>query len=278
MGKRIDKAALDTAMNALNSLFGLDGPKEEIKKIATIWQMCEKRADVGLPTFPFQHKNMVFLGNPGTGKSLFARHVGEIYRALGVLSKGHVVECDRSELVAGYIGQTQAKTQRVIDRAKGGILFIDGADNLYSGNSHDFCNEALDAIYREIHDIDVDLAVVLSGCDEAMMDFLRANPGFDLKFRSHIRFDDLSPDVLYGIFANRLKQSSVGITAEAEDAARKHFEFICEKKNRWFGNAREAQIYFEQVFTKCTKRILDTMGISGAAAITITLDDIPEDK
>ena len=161
MGKRIDKAALDAAMDALNSLFGLDGPKEEIKKIATIWQMCEKRADMGLPTFPFQNKNMVFLGNPGTGKSLFARHVGEIYRALGVLSKGHVVECDRSELVAGYIGQTQAKTQRVIDRAKGGILFIDGADNLYSGNSHDFCNEALDAIYREIHDIDVDLAVVL---------------------------------------------------------------------------------------------------------------------
>ena len=278
MGKRIDKAALDAAMDALNSLFGLDGPKEEIKKIATIWQMCEKRADMGLPTFPFQNKNMVFLGNPGTGKSLFARHVGEIYRALGVLSKGHVVECDRSELVAGYIGQTQAKTQRVIDRAKGGILFIDGADNLYSGNSHDFGNEALDAIYREIHDIDVDLAVVLSGCDEAMIDFLRANPGFDLRFRSHIRFDDLSPDVLYGIFANRLKQYSVGITAEAEDAARKHFEFICKNKDRWFGNAREAQIYFEQVFTKCTKRILDTMGISGAAAITITLDDIPEDK
>ena len=278
MGTKIDKDALSAAMAALDSLYGLEGPKEEIKKTVAFSQMCEMRADAGLPTVSFQHKNMVFLGNPGTGKSLFARYVGEIYRALGVLSSGHVVECDRSELVAGYIGQTQVKTRQVIDRAKGGILFIDGADNLYCGNSHDFGAEALATVYGEISDPDVDLAVILSGCDEAMTDFLKANPGFNAKFGLRIHFDDLSPDILYSIFANSLKKYSVGITADAEDAVKKHFELICENRDRWFGNAREAQIYFEQVFAKCTKRLFDTVGISGAGTMTVTLDDIPENK
>ena len=274
----IDNNALSAAMAALDSLSGLEGPKAEIKKIVAMQQMMEQRARAGLPTFSLQQKNMVFLGNPGTGKSLFARHVGEIYRALGILSGGHVVECDRSELVAGYIGQTAGKTQKMIEKARGGILFIDGADNLYSGNPRDFGIEALDTIDREIYDPNVDLAVVFAGYDRPITDFLNAHPGFGVRFQLHIRFDDLTPDILYGIFASRLEKCSVGITSEAEDAVKRHFARVCEGKDERFGNARVAQIYLEQVFTKCAKRIMDTLGPSGAGTLNITLADIPEDK
>ena len=274
----IDNNALSAAIAALDSLSGLEGPKAEIKKIVAMQQMMEKRARAGLPTFSLQQKNMAFLGNPGTGKSLFARHVGEIYRALGILSGGHVVECDRSELVAGYIGQTAGKTQKMIEKARGGILFIDGADNLYSGNPRDFGIEALDTIYREIYDPDVDLAVVLAGCDAPMTDFINSSPTFEARFRLRIHFDDLSADMLYGIFEKRLEKHSVGITSEAEDAVRRHFELICESKDGWFGNARAAEVYFERVFEKCAKRIMDTLGPSGAGTLNITLADIPEDK
>lgn len=272
----IDNTALSAALSSLDSLAGLEGAKEQVRQIVGLKRVLDKRAEAGLPTFPFQQKNMLFLGNPGTGKSLFARHLGEIYRALGVLSKGHVIECDRSQLVVGYIGQTPPKTQQMIEKARGGILFIDNADILNrGGNNRDFGVEALDTILRAISEPDVDLAVVLAGYDEPMADFLNANPSVSTKFPLRFHFDDLTADTLYDIFMKHLEKYRVAITDEAREAVRAYFEDLVKSEDRW-GNARVARNCFEEAFSSYMKRIADRLQTEDVKDLPIELCDIPK--
>ena len=274
----INKEALSTALSALDSLMGLSGPKKKIKEIVAMKQLLEKRAEAGLPTFAFPYKNMVFTGNHGTGKSLFARHLGEIYKALGILSHGHIVECDRSQLVGGYVGRTTVKTQKLIDEAMGGILFIDSAENLYRGNSNDFGREALDTIYRAISDPGCDLVVIFEGYEKTIEDFLNANVAIATKVSTHIHFDDLTADILYGVFMKCIERFKYTITEDARHAVREHFDFVVANKDKWFGNARIATMYFENVASEYVMRVAESAKSTGFDAMPIELCDVTRAK
>ena len=272
----IDNEALDRALAALDSLAGLESAKEQVRNLVGLKRVFDKRTEFGLPTVPFSQKNMIFLGNPGTGKSLFARHLGEIYRALGVLSKGHVVECDRSQLVVGYVGQTSSKTRQMIEKAMGGILFIDNADILSrEKNNCDFGVEALDTILRAISDPGVDLAVVLAGYDEPMSDFIKANPSVSVRFSLRFHFDDLTEDTLFDIFMKYLDEYRVSITDEAKDAVREYFADLVKSEDRW-GNARMARICFEDAFERYVKRIVGWASREDMKSLPMELCDVPK--
>lgn len=274
----IDNAALEAALSALDSLYGLSEPKARLKNIVAVKRVFEMRAKAGLPSFGFPHKNMVFTGNPGTGKSIFARHLGEVYRALGILSKGHVVECDRSQLVGGYVGQTAVKTREMIDKAMGGILFIDSAENLYRGNSNDFGIEALDVIHKVISNPECDLVVIFADYEEAMSDFLNLNPAIAVKMSTHIHFEDLTSDILYGIFMKQAEKKRCAITDEAAEAVKEHFETVVASKDKWFGNARVATMFFDSVVSAFVMRIAARASVAGVANLPIELCDVIKAK
>ena len=271
----IDNVALSEALSRLDSLGGLDSPKKMIKDTVNIVRMMQLRAEAGLPTYAIP-RGMLFLGNPGTGKSITARYMGEILHALGVLSKGHVVECDRSSLVAGYVGQTAAKTQAVIDSARGGILFVDEAYNLFRGNACDFGREALDVITRNLSDPDEDLFIVLSGYEDMMMRFVRSNPSIDVKFRQHVRFENLTADEMIELFGRMLEKYKCGITDDALEAVKEHFRSACEGDGAIFGNARGVRNLLEQAVQACVMRVAATNKEPVDASFVISVEDIPK--
>ena len=243
--------SLEDLLAELDALVGLDAVKTEVRHQTQVLRIQALRGSFGLRN-PELTRHLVFVGNPGTGKTTVARLVSAIYRAVGLLPKGHLVECDRSELVAGYVGQTAIKTAGVIDGALGGALFIDEA---YSLAGDDFGNEAIDTLVKEMEDHRDELVVIVAGYPEPMHRFITSNPGLESRFRLTLTFDDYSDDQLVEIFC----RVAAGADFTPTDAALGHLREILAATPRveGFGNGRFVRSLFESAVVRQAWRLRD---------------------
>ena len=218
--------------------------------------------------------HMVFSGNPGTGKTMIARLMARIYRSLGVLSKGQLVEVDRSSLVAGYIGQTATKTSEVIEKAKGGVLFIDEAYTLSSGKGeNDFGQEAIDTLLKAMEDNREDLIVIVAGYDGLMDEFIHSNPGLESRFNRYLHFDDYNVDEMMSILELQLKKGQYVLDDSARIAVRDYIE-LSNTGSIAFGNARGVRNIFERLLVAQANRLSAATDLTKEALMTLTEEDV----
>jgi SpoVK/Ycf46/Vps4 family AAA+-type ATPase len=250
-----EKPDLDKLLKQLDSLVGLEKIKANVKSLINLVKVRKLREENGL-TVPPMSLHMVFMGNPGTGKTTVARILSELYCAIGVLTKGHLVEVDRSGLVAGFVGQTAIKTGDVIKSALGGILFIDEAYALASKDaSNDFGHEAVETLLKSMEDHRDDFIVIVAGYEELMEGFISSNPGLESRFNRYFVFEDYSSTELYTIFDGMCSKNEYILNEEAKDFAKKHFETIYENRDENFGNARDVRNFFEDIVSVHSDRI-----------------------
>ena len=265
---------LDELMQKLNDLVGLDSVKEEVTSLINLIKIQEVRKSRGMKLIPISY-HMVFTGNPGTGKTTVARLLAEIYRELGVLSKGNLVETDRSGLVAGYVGQTALKVQEKVREAMGGILFIDEAYALtFSDSPNDFGREAIDTLVKAMEDNRDDLIVIAAGYTEPMRKFIDSNPGLRSRFNKYLYFPDYEPDELTEIFRRMCTSNGYEISPEAETAIKEKFSQMYENRNESFGNGRDVRNIFEKAVTKQATRLAGVRSPSNTQIITLEKSDM----
>ncbi|HEY3250028.1 MAG TPA: AAA family ATPase, partial [Ignavibacteria bacterium] len=236
-GKELSEAEI---MNEIDGMIGLQTIKQSIKDKYGYLKFLKYRKEKGIDDISERiGLHAVFTGNPGTGKTKTAMLLGKIYYNLGLLSKGHVHEVDRADLVAGYIGQTAPLTKEAIKKAKGGILFIDEAYGLYrEGSDRDFGKESIEVIIKEMSDGDGDLAVVVAGYPDEMHAFLESNPGIKSRFNSYFHFPDYTPQELLDIGRLELNDLDIQISTDAQEFLYKKLVEAYRDRDRTFGNAR----------------------------------------
>ena len=253
--KAPDKPDLSMLLQRLDSLTGLEKIKTSVKSLINLVKVRKLREENGL-TVPPLSLHMVFMGNPGTGKTTVARILSELYCAIGVLSKGHLVEVDRSGLVAGFVGQTAIKTSDVIKSALGGILFIDEAYALVSKDgTNDFGHEAVETLLKAMEDHRDDFIVIVAGYEELMEGFISSNPGLESRFNRYFVFEDYTSEELYTIFGGMCSKNQYVINDDAEEYAKKYFETLYESRDENFGNARDVRNYFENIVSVHSDRV-----------------------
>lgn len=246
----------DVLLGKLNALVGLPGIKSDVAQLANYINFQRLRKQKGLKT-PDISLHMVFYGNPGTGKTTVARLVASIYRALGVLTKGQLIETDRSGLVAGYVGQTALKVNEVVKRAIGGVLFVDEAYALTPANSSsDFGAEAIDTLLKLMEDNRDDLVVIVAGYTGPMERFLEGNPGLKSRFNKYLVFEDYLPNQLLQIFCGFCSQSDYALSLPAETKLLEVLEKAYACRDGTFGNARFARNVFEKAIANQSSRIM----------------------
>ena len=258
----------------LNGMVGLAAVKKEISNLAAFLNLQIRRGE----TNTFQGKHYVFTGNPGTGKTTVARIMADVFRTLGILSRGHLVEADRSKLVAGYSGQTAIKTNQLIDSAMGGVLFIDEAYTLKSNDQDSFGSEAIDTLLKRLEDDRGKFICIVAGYTDQMHDFIDTNPGLKSRFTQTIHFDDYTPDELTEIFFNLAKGKSFTIDEETRSAIHRQFEQLYLRRDKNFGNAREARRIFDQAVEKQSQRLVSEMNnpdFNNEDMYRLTVADLP---
>ena len=246
---------IDDLLIELDALIGLAGVKSEVKLVTNLLQVQRLRKEHGLPVIE-SSRHLVFTGNPGTGKTTVARLLARIYRSLGVVAKGQLVETDRSQLVAGFVGQTALRVSEVFDKADGGVLLIDEAYALARGGNNDFGREAIDTLVKLIEDRRDRLAVIAAGYPVEMDEFINANPGLRSRFPKVIAFADYTDDELVAIFLTLCKKNKYEPTAEAVDSLRAYF--VAQPREKGFGNGRLARNSFEAAVAHQASRLMVT--------------------
>lgn len=274
--EKVEHSGMDSvcAIDKLNALIGLDNVKKEISKLANLIKIQQFRK-ANRMRVPSPSYHCVFTGNPGTGKTTVARIVSEIYRELGILKKGHLVETDRSGLVGEYVGHTAVKTNRIIDEALDGVLFIDEAYTLFNGSKNDYGSEAIATLLKRMEDDKDRLVVILAGYSAEMQDVINSNPGLRSRFNRYIDFADYSAKELLEIFNQRARQFDYVITPEAEEAALKLFENAVADKGQGFGNGRFARNIFDKTIEQQSTRLATQTQLTPVKLSRILPEDIP---
>lgn len=262
---------LEEVMAELDALIGLAPVKSEVKLVADLIQVQKLRKDRGLPVAE-SSRHLVFTGNPGTGKTTVARLLAQIYRTLGVVERGHLVETDRSGLVAGYVGQTALKVREVFESALQGVLLIDEAYALARGGDRDFGQEATDTLVKLIEDHRDDVVVIAAGYPAEMATFVDSNPGLRSRFPKTIHFPDYSAEELLAIFELMCRKHAYTVTTEARDAARAWFEQ--QPRDKGFGNARLSRNLFEAAMARQASRIVELENPSDEQLMSLELRDV----
>lgn len=267
------KESLETLLAQLNALIGLSGVKQEVNSLINMLKMKQLRDARGLKS-PNVSKHLVFLGNPGTGKTTVARLLSKIYKQLGVLEKGQLVEVDRSGLVAGYVGQTAIKTQERIDEAMGGVLFIDEAYTLAKGGN-DFGQEAIDTLLKAMEDKRDSFVVVVAGYSGPMEAFLESNPGLKSRFNKNIVFEDYSKDELFAIFRAFCVPYGLNLDRDAEACLMAYLDSLMAHKPDNFANGREMRNLFETMVANQANRLAESPSISDEDLCCFQKADLP---
>ena len=262
---------MEDLLAELDSYIGLGAVKEEVHNLINMVQVYKLRREHDLPTTDMS-LHMVFTGNPGTGKTMMARMMARIYRSLGILSKGQLVEVDRSGLVAGYVGQTALKTQKVIEKAMGGVLFVDEAYALNGKSENDFGQEAIDTLLKAMEDHRDDLVVIVAGYTDLMDKFIHSNPGLESRFNRFLLFEDYSLDELMAIFKMRCGKGYT-LSPEAEPLVR---DYIAEESadGDGFGNARGVRNIFEHILVAQNNRLAKMESVTREDLMTLLPEDV----
>lgn len=281
------EADLESVMEELNGLIGMENIKREINTLINVLKVQKLRADRGMKTTDLS-LHMVLAGPPGTGKTTVARLIGRIYHALGFLTSGHVVETDRAGLVAQYVGQTAPKVDEVVEEAIGGLLFIDEAYSLMPSDGgaggRDFGQEAIEALLKRMEDKRGEFALVIAGYADEMHRFLDANPGVRSRFNRYLYFDHYNPEELTDIYALFANKGGFDLTDGARNAVKLHMAKAYSERDNAFGNGRYARNLFEDTIEMQANRIVgidieiedDSESISDEDLKTFTKEDIPE--
>lgn len=272
-----DSESLSDLLANLNVFIGLDSVKQSMQDFVAYLKFIKEREKLGLKTEDSLSVNSIFLGNPGTGKTTVARLLGKIFKAMGLLKNGHVIEVDRSGLIGQYIGETAQKTDKVISEALGGILFIDEAYTLKKpGNHQDFGQEAIDILLKRMEDHKGEFVVICAGYPAEMNNFINSNPGLKSRFSHYFNFDDYNPNELIEIFKLISSKEEYVLKADAIELLKKHLTVLYRNRDSSFGNARLIRNYFNEVKLQLSKRYLklNKDQRSKEAMMTITGEDI----
>ncbi len=264
-------------MEELDQLIGLESIKSDVKELMDFVKIQKMRKDQGLKSVPVS-LHLVFTGNPGTGKTTVARIIGRLYKQIGVLSKGQLVETDRSGLVAGFVGQTALKTQEKIKAAMGGVLFIDEAYALTSNEQDTFGQESVDTILKAMEDHRDDLVVIVAGYTAPMEKFINSNPGLKSRFNKYIEFPDYTTDELEQIFYMNCEKYDYVVEEEVKHQIRSLIVLRKLQQLENFANAREVRNMFEEIITNQARRVAAMENPTQEDMMKITLEDLVERK
>ena len=255
-------------------MIALSDVKEEINTLVNFVKIQKQRKDQGLKTAELSY-HVVFTGNPGTGKTTVARLLAEIYRELGVLEKGHLIETDRSGLIAEYAGQTAVKVNKVVDQALDGVLFIDEAYALVGENQDNYGKEAVATLIKRIEDDRDRLVVILAGYSNEMKTFIDTNPGFQSRINRYIHFKDYEPSELMDIFKLFCKKAQYTLSTDAEAGIKQYLMDVFQQRDKSFGNGRTVRNAFEQTLENQANRLSKSSEINKDLLITLELEDVP---
>jgi len=263
-------------LQELETLIGLGAVKKKVRDAANFALVQQKRQQQGLKAIPISF-HTVYSGNPGTGKTTVARLMARVYKAIGVLRSGHLVECDRSKLVGEYVGQTGPKTNAVIDQALDGILFIDEAYALAKKGEADYGREAIETLLKRMEDDRGRLVVIVAGYTENMRSFIDSNPGLQSRFTNFIEFPDYTPEELREILISMACKNGMKCKPALSDKVLEYFALAYQRKGDRFVNARLARNTFEAMLTHQASRLAETGDFSPDSLITLHDYDLVSD-